>query len=242
MNFLEYLVGYHFTSAFILNACILCFIQLEIGCDGMPNHEFYVSLVMGQGGKNLMSLSEEDASKEIDRSCKKGTQCHHLVKDLSNVSAKNVYDIKNDVWPSSEETTINPIQPEESDQTFVKPTCYVRQGKIVCTLGRFNYVLNVGDLEIPDEVLQNFVALIYRRVQEGDKCFDISIVNPETTECIVEPTTIKIVEETENPGLMPPVTIVCSPYKHKQIHRCGSVKDEEPLETVFKCQWKTTKL
>ncbi|XP_039280999.1 uncharacterized protein LOC120350645 [Nilaparvata lugens] len=241
MNFIKTLVRYHPSTAYILKILVFCFTQLEIGCYGLPNHEFYVSLNLGNRDKNLIGL-EDDSKNEDGSPCSRGTKCHHLIKDLGDVSAKNVYDLKNEAWPSSEETTISDGQEEDSDLTYVKPTCYVRQGRIVCTLGRFNYVLNVGDLELPDEVLQNFVALIYRRVQEGDKCFDISVVNPEPTECIMETTTVKIVEETENPDLMPPVTIVCSPVKHKELpHRCGG-KAEEPLETVFKCQWKATKL
>ncbi|XP_073987453.1 uncharacterized protein [Rhodnius prolixus] len=112
--------------------------------------------------------------------------------------------------------------------------CTYVPGKIICQLGRYNFVINNGDHYMDREVVEKFVIMAYQRYGEGDDFFDVAVDQKETTRCGCFEQDTEATTESKAAWSMPPVTIECDLVSDKKIKLCNPPL--VPTEKIYQCR------
>lgn len=120
--------------------------------------------------------------------------------------------------------------------TYAKATCTSVPGKVICTLGRYTFVINHGEHEMDPEVIERFAAMVYHRTQEGDSNFDVAVESITSTEswCMGEEEDRGVVGSEPFPrSLKQPIYVECTPLRdERRLCRPNYV----PSEVIYACR------
>uniref|UniRef100_A0A224XL45 Putative secreted protein n=1 Tax=Panstrongylus lignarius TaxID=156445 RepID=A0A224XL45_9HEMI len=229
---------------------ILIWILLQLGISSLPQAKriYFLHNNLGKINKNQIfvniSAFEEDneALNEpipdiemiLKRNAETTVSSIDAIKDilskgdLSKLPATFYY------YPMTTKATC-PVGPKAP--TYNNVECTYVPGKIICHMGRFNFVINNGDHHMDRDVVEKFVIMAYQRYGEGDNFFDVAVDEKETTPCGCYIKDSFETTENINKWNLPPVTIECELVSNDKIKMCNPLL--EPTEKIYQCKTKT---